>query len=104
NGSPTDFTLESDSFHLTGEFNLGFATLRSLTQYRDDVSTLAGDYDNSAFAIMAPNWEVHDETITQEFNLTSEEGGRLSWILGLYYYKNENIYPFYDVSAFGSPK
>jgi len=104
NDAPAVSTLNSDLVMLTGKFDLGFGTFTSYTQYRDDKSNLAGDYDSTAAPIMAPDWRVWDKTFTQEFNLSSAPGGPLTWVLGLYYYQNKNQYPGYNVSLFGSPK
>ena len=103
NGDPAVSTLNNDLVTLTGRFDLGFADLTSYTQYRDDRSNLAGDYDGTIAQIMAPDWQVWDKTFTQEFNLAGQTD-RLSWVLGLYYYNNTNEYPGYNVSLFGSPK
>lgn len=104
NGAPAVSTLNSDLATLTGRIDLGFGTLTSYTQYRDDKSSLAGDYDGTAAQIFDVNWRVLDRTFTQEFNLSSEADKPFTWVLGLYYYNNRNTYPFYNVSVFGSPK
>ncbi|MBA2933807.1 TonB-dependent receptor [Sphingomonas sp. CGMCC 1.13654] len=101
NGAPAKSTLNSNLVTLTGKADFGFATLSSYTQYRNDKSNLAGDYDGTIAPIMAPRWRVWDKTFTQELNLASKQGGPLTWVTGLYYYHNKNQYPGYIVTIGG---
>ncbi|MET0987014.1 MAG: TonB-dependent receptor [Steroidobacteraceae bacterium] len=103
NGVNTKSTLNSDEVTLRGEFDLGYATLTSLSLYRDEDALLVYDYDGTALPVFSPSFKVLDKTYTQEFDLASKGDGRLSWVAGLYYYNNENTYPAFNVSVGGAP-
>lgn len=103
NGFDVASTLESDEFNLRGEFDLGFADLKSLTMYRDEEARLYYDYDGTAVPVFSPDFRVLDETRSQEFDLSSKPGGRMNWVLGLFYYRNRNTYPAFNVSVGGEP-
>jgi iron complex outermembrane receptor protein len=88
---------------LRGDFDLAFASLSSYTMYRDELSTQAKDYDGSPIDAFAALWHISDETFSQEFDLNSKPGGKLSWVLGLYYYNNLNRYLDFNEQVFGAP-
>lgn len=100
----------SDGFTLTSEFDLGFATVTSYTQYRKDRVDQGLDYDATSAPINFSFWSVRDKTFTQELNLTSSGSGPLQWVLGGFYlnYKdaydyNTHVYDFgIDVDVFES--
>jgi len=100
-GVPITTTLESDktslnyqvqanpvtaSVQLTGEFNLGAFTLTSLTQYRDQESDVVADLDGTSVLYWQVDYTEKEDTFTQEFNFSSNKGGRFNWTAGLYYF------------------
>jgi len=86
--------FKQDSFSLKSEFDLGFATLTSYTQYRKDGVDQGLDYDASS----APNnfsyWSVRDKTFTQEVNLASSGSGPLNWVVGAFYLNYKDAYDY----------
>ncbi len=86
--------FESTSITLTSEFDLGFATLTSLTGFRKDKVEQGLDYEASSAALNFSHWTVPDETFTQEINLASAEGGRLNWVLGGFYLHTKDDYDY----------
>ncbi len=103
NGLEAFNRFKGDSVFLRADFDLGFADLKSYTQYRDERSRQFQDYDGTAVPIFAPDYRILDKTVTQELNLSSADQGPLSWVLGLYYYHNVNEFPGFNVSLGGAP-
>ncbi len=64
--------------------------LTSYSMYRDEKSDEAKDYDSTPADVFSAAWRVNDKTWTQEFNLSSNQGEKFSWVTGLFYYRNEN--------------
>jgi iron complex outermembrane receptor protein len=46
-------------------------------------------------------WHIHEDVITQEFDLASKEDGPFKWVGGLYYYNDSQVYTNFDVSVGG---
>lgn len=92
------YDLSSEIYGLTVELDLGFATLKSLSSYQEDDITIIRDNDRHSFALnpgitrseFDPEVNVQ-ETITQEFNLISNEPlfGSIDWIVGAFYLDTE---------------
>lgn len=92
------YELDSEVYGLIAEFDLGFATLKSLSSYQEDDITVVRDNDRHSYALnpeitvseFDPETNVQ-ETITQEINLISNEPlfGKLDWIVGAFYLDTE---------------
>ena len=89
---PTGFKSEADIVQLTLEFDLGFANLKSYTQYRDEETQIQNDTDASAATLMHTDFWVRDDTLTQEFLLSSSSEGPLQWTAGFFYLEYEDTY------------
>ena len=75
---------------LTGTFDLsGDLVLTSLTQYRDQETTIRGDLDGTTIQFWQIEFDENEYTFTQEFNLSGGGEGKLDWVAGLFYY-NDN--------------
>ena len=96
------FNAESDTIQGTLDVDLGFANLVSYTQYRKDDSPYYGDLDATALQFFNLFVGVEDETLSQEFVLTSTSDGPLQWTAGVNYFSIEDTW---DVGASfgGSP-
>ncbi|WP_260922772.1 TonB-dependent receptor [Novosphingobium sp. 9] len=70
---------------LTVEQNLGFATLKSITAYRDSKFSYFFDPDGSAANYIVVDNHQFDKQFTQELNLVSEGSGPFKWVLGGFY-------------------
>lgn len=84
-------TNEGYAFNLTGEFDLGFGTLKSLTQYRNDELFNLYNYDGSAAALVYTQYDYREHTVSQEINLSSKPQSNPSWVAGLFLYSNKGI-------------
>lgn len=79
---------------LTGELDLGGATLTSITAYRDFSNNRNADIDSTPLAGPLPGITLVDvnggpikfDTFTQELRLNGRAFGALDYIAGLYYY------------------
>jgi iron complex outermembrane receptor protein len=86
---PSVGKADQDSFWLDIEWDLGFATLTSLTGYRNiDFSWIN---DGDGFDTYFVNYFQTDESkqLTQEFQLTSNGSGPWQWIAGAFYLDEE---------------
>lgn len=101
--SPTIFRVRVNAVTLKGEFDLGFADLASYSMYRHQRAYNEFAIDGSNLDIFANRYIVTDRTYTQEFNLTSKPGSALSWVLGAFYYDDNEHGPF-DLSLGGAPE
>jgi len=83
---------DGEILSLSAEINvdLGFATLTSLTGYRDHNYQYAEDYDGLPVTINDYAQDQEGDYFEQELRLVSQSDGPLSWYAGVSYYK-ENI-------------
>lgn len=72
------------------DYDFGWATLTSITAYRNYESNFGDDSDGLPINAFNVGREENAENFSQEVRLTSNGDGALSWILGGYFY-NENI-------------
>jgi iron complex outermembrane receptor protein len=90
------FRTNSDIAQGTIKADLGFASLTSYTQYRDEHSPYYGDLDATALPFFGINVPVVDKTFSQEILLNSKPGKRLQWTAGLNYFQYRDTW---DVNA-----
>ncbi len=77
--------LESDDVTMTIDWNVGRATLTSITGYADFSKRQSQDIDASA-AVGADNFTFNDvENLSQEIRLTSDDSFKFPWIVGANY-------------------
>ncbi len=86
---PTD---KSDvvALSLQVDYELGWATLTSLTGFKDHKYDYVEDYDASPIILFNYGQDQEGDYFEQEFRLTSDSDGPLSWYAGVSFYK-ENI-------------
>lgn len=90
NTSRTDFDSKVDTYQGTAEFDLGFGTLTSYTQFRKEASGSFLDLDSSSAPIFDVDFYITDKIFTQEFLLTSNGDGPLKWTVGAFYFSDKN--------------
>ena len=86
---PTDET-EIAAFGLHIEHDMGWATLTSLTGFKDHDYKYVEDYDASPIILFNYGQDQEGDYFEQELRLTSNNDGPLSWYAGVSFYK-ENI-------------
>ncbi|KTE20327.1 MULTISPECIES: TonB-dependent receptor [unclassified Sphingopyxis] len=80
-------------FFADTSWDLGFATLKSITGYSNNsLKNLDFDLDLSPLNIAEQDITLDFETLTQELQLASNGNGPLSWVGGLFYYRENSQY------------
>ena len=84
-------TDEADIFHvgLQVDYDMGWAMLTSLTGYKDHDYNYVEDYDGSPIVIFNYGQDQEGDYFEQEFRLTSNSDGPLSWYAGASYYEED---------------
>ena len=99
----SNFLLDVDSVTLKSEFDLDFATLTSYSMYREQSTNSRADYDHSSAPIFDYSFFYKQRSISQEFNLTSKDGGAFQWAVGAYYFKDNDRQTDFLISLGGGP-
>lgn len=83
---------DQDTWSVTArlEWELPFATLTSISSYRDNSFDRLADYDATALNAFVLGTDQQDETFGQELRL-SNVGEKVDWIAGLYYYESATL-------------
>jgi len=95
-----NFTTESGLEPLNGTDSEGYSliidwtindawTMRSITAYRESFSRNNIDFDTTPAKIADARSTYHDDQTSQEFNFIYDGGGKLTGVLGLYYFDGE---------------
>ena len=97
NYSPTN-KLEGKGLSVQLDYDLGFATLTSISSSRDQSLASTFDADFSAAMLVEENRVDYDfETFTQEIRLTSNGDGDLQWMVGAFH-SDEDVKTFRNVT------
>jgi outer membrane receptor protein involved in Fe transport len=85
----TETLNEIDDSGLSGQidYDLGFATLTSITAYRTTESEFVNDSDYNSLEILPNVFQTNViDTFTQELRLASNGGNQLEWMIGGYFF------------------
>ena len=93
---PSNADLESTSYTLHANWDVGFATVKfigNLTDFEGEQNydpdySDGGDPDNSGFT----GWGTDQETWSTELQLVSNGDGPLEWLVGAYYFEMESAW------------
>jgi iron complex outermembrane receptor protein len=89
--------------YFTASWDLGFATLKSLTQLRKDRSPWSFDFDGSPAKIVQISALAPERMQTEEVNLTSKADGPLQWIVGGFLFHDNSSFIVYSSNiAYGN--
>jgi iron complex outermembrane recepter protein len=77
---------------LRQELDLGFADLVGITGYRKSTAFQAGDIDATLAPIAAIGGPVPSRQFSQELQLLSPSESPISWIAGLYYFREKSAF------------
>ncbi len=86
-------TLDDTELFSTGlfiDYDMGWGTFSSITGFKDHEYAYVEDFDGSPLIIFNYGQEQEGDYFEQEFRITSDTDGPLSWYAGASYYK-ENI-------------
>ncbi|MBR9871439.1 MAG: TonB-dependent receptor [Gammaproteobacteria bacterium] len=75
--------------YLTIEKDLGFATLTSITSHIEGEFLNFVDADGSIASLIHVDFDAEHKEISQDLRLSSNTDGAVTWIAGLYYFKDE---------------
>lgn len=78
-------TREVTDFSLKADYQLGWATLTSITAFSRADTVLYGDADFSAAPAVLQDVDLDVEAFTQELRLTSRADGAFRWLVGAFY-------------------
>lgn len=92
---PEFLRSHSDVVQGTIKADLGFANLTSYSQWRKETMDSSQELDYSGFDVFQLGLPNFNETVSQEFLLTSKPGGRVQWTAGLFYFQNRDTYVTY---------
>ena len=108
------FDLLTQSFSITLDYDLGFATLTAIAADQSTDMSLVQDSDQSPKPKGVPGGETSSAVVTQrsdqetfEMRLTSNDDGPVEWLLGLYYLDEnafQNTLINRDPKPFGAAK
>jgi iron complex outermembrane receptor protein len=82
-----DYDVKGTSLNV--DWKLGFATLRSITAYRDLSQDITTDYDSTPYAYYEGGFVTDQDQVSQEFQLLGQNG-RFNWQVGAFYYDEHN--------------
>lgn len=104
-GSPMYTTQENKGGSMTIEYDLEWATLTSITGYRDNETETRLDVDAGPTALANVGVNSSTTTFQQELRLASSSSDALSWQTGLFFFDAESdVYPQSQTGlAFGGP-
>ncbi|HMO69387.1 MAG TPA: TonB-dependent receptor, partial [Novosphingobium sp.] len=88
---------------LTGEFDLGFASLTSISAYRKTSTDSDFDVDGGPLPLIRIQFLSGLESYQQELRLASDSDGPLGWQIGAFYLKTKAFNTsFFSGAAFGA--
>jgi iron complex outermembrane receptor protein len=94
NVNRTDNRHHADTWgtNLAVTWDFGDYTLKSVTGYEDVETDYLGDIDQSPLSLDELRFQQDGDQISQEFNLSYDGGGDLTWISGVYFLKEDFHY------------
>lgn len=96
--------LQAGGVSLTAEYDMGFATLQSISAYRSSKNEISFNGGLTPNSNVVSNLEISEEhnQYSQEFQLSSDNSGPLTWTAGAYFFSEKSKYdpvelygPFY---------
>jgi iron complex outermembrane receptor protein len=72
---------------IRADLNMDFATLSSISGWRYSRMDEASDLTETTLPLLHDFYNERSDSYSQEFQLASNESGRLNWITGLFYYQ-----------------
>jgi iron complex outermembrane recepter protein len=99
--SPTGHVVRDSRYHMTIDYDMGWASLKSYSFYLTERDWDHFDLDSSSAPLLGSNWHLFENTMTEEINLTSATNDRFNWVVGAYYYHDYNWFPGYNLTAAG---
>ncbi len=89
--------------NLNLRYNTGIVTIESVTNYNDNVSNLAGDFDFTPANVLHLWIPSSNKTFNQSLTLSTDSGGMLDAIGGVEYLDDKNHYQIFVVPNLNPP-
>lgn len=86
--APSTSTSETNGLSARVEYDFDWATLTSISAYRDSTSSLSFDADYLPVDALVTGLDTDTEEVTQEIRLNGATD-RLDWLVGLYYFDRQ---------------
>ena len=93
--------LQGGGLSLRIDQDLGFATLASITAYRNQRFFFTVDFDLGPANLLSDRSAQTDTQISQEFQLQSKRSSKLQWTLGLFYFHADDAFSPLDIGFGG---
>jgi len=100
---PTIYDITSNAIYLKAVADVGLGTLTSYTGYRDQKDHFDGELGGYPALNVRGVFDNPEKVFTQEINLNSKEGGRFSWVTGLFYLYDSANYENYTANVRSGP-
>lgn len=85
----TSNKIDDGGISLQADIDFDGFTLTSISAYRSNAVKGFGDNDYTSLDIITGAGDLTIDTATQEFRLTSNNGGNLDWMVGAYFFTEE---------------
>ncbi|MDB6107518.1 MAG: TonB-dependent receptor [Gammaproteobacteria bacterium] len=85
---PSYVDSKEQDISATVDWDLGFASLKSISALQTSNNKISSDLDYSNIPVFSVFIQDYNNTISEELNLTSKSDGPLGWSLGYYYFDN----------------
>lgn len=93
--TPTQEVTENKGLSANFTYDLGWASISSITSYRNWETWSGQDVELSPYNVFSTNGGGQtQETVTSELRVTSTDDSALDYIAGLFYYNNEAVRDF----------
>ncbi|NIB43448.1 TonB-dependent receptor [Pseudomaricurvus alkylphenolicus] len=100
-----DIEVVGSGGYLTADIDLGFATLTSISSYIEGEFSNLVDADGTINNILHLDFGAEHREISQDIRLSSNTDGNVTWIAGLYYFRDsvDIDTTFHVMEEFGGP-
>ena len=98
---PTFLNSETWGVTLLADWDLGGVTLNSVTSFRSYEFDGAQDSDSTALRLLNNDGTTDNEQFSQEIRLSSNGDGPFSWVVGGFYFSEDNQFGF-NIRNFGA--
>ena len=102
--APHGSTDESDGVSMNISWDLGGMEFRSLSAYDETVKSDIGDEDGGNTLRSETTVATTTDTFTQEFQLISTDDSHLQWVVGAFYYKENQDFFIDGLRGLASPR
>ena len=93
---PSGMKANSDDIALKIEWDMGSMMLTSYTGYHEEEIVDQRDYDATSLPVFHGKYRVEGESFSQEFNLSSTGDSLFHWVAGVFYFKDDSQFPYFN--------